>query len=381
MNRSITLPKALRCYPSVYAFRDFYRIFACFNCHALVWVRVGEKTYYDHSNGVLRSNSPIHSVEVPMEELDRAREYTVCYRKIIERKVYYPTSEDTVEVTFAFRPVTGYPIRIYQLSDVHNLTDVALRAGVFWGDDIDLLIFNGDLPDHCANIERLEVIYDLASAITHGEVPVIFSRGNHDLRGSFAEHFSEHTPTAHGLPYFTFRLGPIWGMVLDTGEDKPDGVPEYGYTTCFHQYRLEEDAFIRRVIERREEEYDAEGVEYKLIISHAPVSFVSPPPFDIELELFGEWARLLREAIKPDLGLHGHTHRAEISPIGGPRDHLGQACTLIFGCKPTRPKEGAPAFFVGNALVIERDSVRVIFNDCEGNILLDETIRKEKLRE
>ena len=212
VNRSITLPKAMRCYPSVYAFRDFYRIFACFNCPALVWVRVGEKTYYDHSNGVLRSNSPIHSVEVPMEELDRAREYTVCYRKIIERKVYYPTSEDTVEVTFAFRPVTGYPIRIYQLSDVHNLTDVALRAGVFWGDDIDLLIFNGDLPDHCASIERLEVIYDLASAITHGEVPVIFSRGNHDLRGSFAEHFSENTPTAHGLPYFTFRLGPIWGM-------------------------------------------------------------------------------------------------------------------------------------------------------------------------
>ena len=302
MNRSIVLPEEMRCYPSVYAFRDFYRIFTCFNCHALVWVRVGEKTYYDHSNGVLRSDSPIHSVEVPMEELDREGKYTVCFRKIIERKVYFPTSEDTVEVTFSFRPITGFPIRTYQLSDVHNLTDVALRAGVFWGDDIDLLIFNGDLPDHCANIERLEVIYDLASAITHGEVPVIFSRGNHDLRGSFAEHFSENTPTAHGLPYFTFRLGPIWGMVLDTGEDKPDDFDEYGYTTCFHQYRLEEDAFIRRVIENRKEEYDAEGVEYKLIVSHSPVSFVSHPPFDIELELFGEWARLLREEIKPDLG-------------------------------------------------------------------------------
>ena len=34
----------------------------------------------------------------------------------------------------------------------------------------------------------------------------------------------------------TFRLGNLWGILLDCGEDKNDDRPEYGGTICCHAF-------------------------------------------------------------------------------------------------------------------------------------------------
>ena len=83
----------LKCLPAVFAVKNEYQIFTAFDCAALVKVRVGGEDFYDDSNGILRSNSNIHHVSVPIELLDKEKEYTIIYNKIIERKPYFPTSE------------------------------------------------------------------------------------------------------------------------------------------------------------------------------------------------------------------------------------------------------------------------------------------------
>ena len=102
------------------------------------------------------------------------------------------------------------------------------------------------------------------------------------MRGNSAELLADHTPTDHGLPYFTFRVGPVWGIVLDAAEDKPDDFPEYGHTICAEVFRREEDAWLDRVIAS----HDWRGARLRLVIAHKPIAHEIRPPFDIEKELY-----------------------------------------------------------------------------------------------
>ena len=367
-----SFPEAMTAHPTVFALHDTYQIFIPFSCEVIVSVRVGGELFYDDANGMLRSGTPIHRVEIPMELLDAERSYTLIYRRMIERKPYFPTSEEPVELTYAFRPVPDEgPVHIYHISDAHNLEEPVIEAGRYFGRDLDLLVLNGDIPNHSGQVENFGTIYRLASALTEGEIPVVFSRGNHDTRGICAERFGEYTPTENGRTYYTFRLGSLWGMVLDCGEDKVDSSEEYGHTVCFHSFRRKETEWIRRVIANAKDEYLAMGVKRRLLISHIPFSYILPPPFDIEQELYAEWCRLLREYIRPDLALHGHLHKTLVWLPGGENDHLGQPCPAIIGSKPTRrSKESLDAvpYFIGAAITLSGRDTHVTFNGSDGTV-------------
>jgi 3',5'-cyclic AMP phosphodiesterase CpdA len=70
-----------------------------------------------------------------------------------------------------------------------------------FGDDIDLLVLNGDISDHSSSVQNISMIYQIASGITEGRRPCIYSRGNHDMRGAFAEHLAEEV--VQGVHYNT----------------------------------------------------------------------------------------------------------------------------------------------------------------------------------
>ena len=78
----------LKTAPAVFAVGENYQIMVSVTAPSLFSVQVGEKTYYDAANGIMRSQSPLHRVTVPMAALDAARGYTVCVRPLVERKPY-----------------------------------------------------------------------------------------------------------------------------------------------------------------------------------------------------------------------------------------------------------------------------------------------------
>lgn len=355
-------PKEFSTLPTVYAVGKNYQIIVPVICDNVMWVQVGDRCFYDDSNGILRSACTTHKMTVPMEILDEAKKYTVCYRNIIERKPYYSELSDVLEYSSVFRPVKrDGGIRICHIADAHNRVAEPVAIGGYFGDSLDLLVLNGDIPNHSGDIKYFTAIHEIAAGITNGEIPVIFSRGNHDMRGIFAEKLEEHVPTDMGRSYFTFRLGRLWGLVLDCGEDKPDGGIEYGHTICCEDFRRRETEFIKSVIDNAKDEYLAEGVENRIVICHNPFTHTPPPPFNIEIELFTEWARLLREHVKPQFMLCGHTHNAYVTPVGGDLDHKGQPCPVVVA------SEVAEDYYVGGALELypNRCNVKFVDESCK----------------
>lgn len=356
----------LKTAPAVFAVEDTYQILVSVTAPSLFWVEVGEETYYDASNGIMRSLSDLHRVTVPMAVLDKAGEYTVCVRPLIERKPYFTETAPVETFTYPFYPVPENGARAYHIADAHNRIEEPIKAANTFG-DIDFLIFNGDVLDHSGDPSKFDNIYILCDRLLGGSKPAVFSRGNHDLRGNYAEKFAEYTPNAGGNTYYTFRLGGIWGMLLDCGEDKPDSNAEYGFTVACHPFRLQQTAFIERVIKNADTEYAASGVHTRLLIAHNPISWVNKPPFDIETDLYAQWCEMLK-TVNLTAMLCGHLHRLEVWPVGCENDHLGQPCPVVIGAKPSKE------YFSGAGYVFDNGKVFVTFTDSDGEVLGEHTI-------
>lgn len=359
----------LKTTPAVFAVGKEYQIMVEVECESLFSVKIGDKTYFDESNGIMNSREPIHRVSVPMKALDEYGEYTVIVRPIIERKPYYTQTKAIFEQTFHFNKLPDNDIRIFHISDAHNMINSPVAAAKTFG-DIDLLILNGDVIDHSGDPSKFANIYEICALLTGGSKPVIFSRGNHDMRGNFAEKFADYTPSQHKNTYYTFTLGSIWGMLLDCGEDKDDENAEYGHTVACHQFRERQTEFIKQVIKNANSEYGDPNIKTKLIISHNPFTEVLRHPFDIEKEIFSEWANLLKEHIKPDLMICGHTHRIGINRVGSEKDHLGQPCTVVVAAEPQ------PERYIGGGFIINDNNIEIQLTDSLGNTVLKETVEK-----
>lgn len=362
----------LKTKPAVFAVDNKYQIMVPVNGSSLMWVEVGNKKYFDHSNGIIRSEVDLHKIEVPAHELDAAGEYTICWRKVIERKAYYSKTEDIESVTYKFYPVPQRSAKAYHIADAHGFIDQSVAAAKTFekvAGEIDFLILNGDITDANDKPEDFDNIYEIAAILTRGEKPVVFSRGNHDMRGLFAEKFELFTPSIAGRTYYTFRLGSIWGLVLDCGEDKVDICDEYGNTICCEPFRREETEFIKEIISNAKNHYEADGVKHKCIISHFTFTRKHKPPFDIEKQLYKQWAEIIKENIAPDVMICGHEHSLEFALPGDESDNHGHPCPLIVGSELKRETK----YFAGAGFVFG-EKIQVIYTDSNGKVVMEKTI-------
>lgn len=367
----------LKTHPAVFAVEDEYQIMVCVKAPCLMWVRVGDEIYYDESNGILRSNVTTHRMRVPSEALNRAGEYTLCWRKILDRKPYFPESEDEVQLRYSFRPLPDGRIVAYHISDAHNMVDAPVAAARHFEakyGKIDLLILNGDIPNHSGEIAYFDTIYQIVSHLTEGSVPTIFSRGNHDLRGFHAETIAEYTPNWNGNTFYSVRLGAIGAVLLDCGEDKVDTCEAYGHTMCCHSFRKRQSAWLSRLA--AEKTLDDPALRYKLVICHNPFTVRQQAErFNIEKEIYSEWAAVLRDKIRPDLMISGHFHRQFVSFPGDEHDdYLGHPCPVAVCCIPYRGKaeEGTVDNHLGAGFLFENGTVTCCPVDSNG-VFLPET--------
>ena len=189
------------------------------------------------------------------------------------------------------------------INDIHSNVDTlrSLLKDVSF-EKTGLVIFNGDMVS--AMNDETQVLggfMDAAVEMFAGEVPAFIVRGNHEARGPFSVKFPDYFPSLSGHPYYSFRSGPVFFIVLDCGEDKPDSDIEYSELAQFDAYRSEQAAWVEKLVQS--EEY--KSAPYRIVLLHIP-------------PVGSDWhgARDLRRKMVPVLNkagitamFSGHTHR------------------------------------------------------------------------
>ena len=199
------------------------------------------------------------------------------------------------------------------VNDRHEKVEplAASLATVKWT-NVDLAFLNGDMLEAVRDEPQLyRAIIDPCVEGFATSVPLVYVRGNHDTRGSFARRLLEYFPTEAGRYYYTLYQGPVAFLVLDGGEDKGDGDIEYSGLVDF-------DAYLRREVEwlaRQIEEPAFRKAPFRICLMHIPPAKSSNPKFIRPRWLWDHVVPLLNRG-KVDLLICGHTHLYAIQPAG-----------------------------------------------------------------
>ena len=287
----------------VYAVEDDYQIVFSTSDSAICWVEIGGEIYYDLYAGSMRSADKVHKVTVPQPVLDAAGGYTTCAKQMIYRGPFGGYTGKTISRSYDFRPVDSsdglYHIAI---SDVHEAVDAAVAAATS-RDNTDFIVLLGDLVSMVETEKDAQLANELAYGITKGEIPVIYARGNHEIKGEYAEVLYKYVGSKNQEYTYTVTLGEdeVFAVVLDMGEDHEDDYWEYYGTAQFDIYRAAQTEMLEEILE----EGSYENYRYRMMLCHIPVVYVDKNGY---FESFrNEWTVLLNE-MELDIGLSGHKH-------------------------------------------------------------------------
>ena len=117
---------------------------------------------------------------------------------------------------------------------------------------LDFVLLNGDMSNRIRSQKHIMDAYlDTCVSMFATDVPLFFNRGNHELRGEFADYLNRYFPTNNGKYYRLQHVAGVDFLFIDSGEDKPDADLEYcGIVEC-DQYREEQERWLRSLQEEK----------------------------------------------------------------------------------------------------------------------------------
>ena len=257
--------------PVVYAVEDKYQIVFSTNTESTGWVEIGGKKYYDLYNGTAKTFTKIHKVEVPMSVLDEAKQYTVHSQKTIYAGPFGGFLGRDISEKVSFRPVdTSDGIQYLSFSDVH-MNDARTFETASHAGNYDFLFLLGDIISDVETFDDANFNNQVAYGVTKGQIPVVYARGNHDVKGRYSQELHKFVGAKGERFYYNFYFKDVYGLVLDLGEDHDDDWWEYYGTANFEEYRQEQIAFLKDEIAKK----DYEAYPYRVVASHIPIPFVN----------------------------------------------------------------------------------------------------------
>lgn len=189
----------------------------------------------------------------------------------------------------------------------------------------DFVLYNGDMVSSFESEERLvNSVITPSVAQFATQIPLFFSRGNHETRGAAATTYTDYFPTTTAEPYYTFSDGPALFIVLDGGEDKPDSDIEYHDLVRYDNYREREAKWLKSVVES--EQFKAAAV--KIVIIHIPPKSSG---WHGEAEIARLFVPILNQA-GIDAMFCGHIHKYRFSEANDPT----YGCNFPIVCLPNR---------------------------------------------
>ena len=297
----VTLGSRFTYEPVVYAVEDTYQIVFSTNHPAVAWVEVDGEQYCDLFAGSMKSKDTVHKITVPQEKLDEAKRYSIHAEKMIYRGPFGGFKGKEISKSYDFYPVDSNDgLVYYTMTDVHHARRGAVGAALSV-EDLDFLVILGDSVGVTEYEKDAQFTNQLAHDVTRGEIPVVYARGNHEIKGGYGEELYKYVGSKHESFYYWFTLSGVFGITLDLGEDHDDGWWEYYGTDRFTQYHEEQTKFLEELVTAKP--YD--DYAYTMVACHIPIQFVNSRKDHVAVK--ETWTELLNQ-IEPDLAVYGHQH-------------------------------------------------------------------------
>ena len=267
-------------------------------------------------NGLIEADVTHHNVALTGLTPGTRYLYRLVSREIVDFKFYNVTFGETIisdEYLFTSFNNNKTNFSFITLNDRHEKVNVLVNSlkSVKWT-NIDLVFLNGDMVNGVKDeIQLYESIIDPCSRFFSTAIPLIYVRGNHDTRGSFARQLLDYFPTDSGRYYYTLNHGSVAFLVLDCGEDKGDENPEYFGLTDFAPYMRRQAEWLAQVIN----EPAFQSARFRICFLHIPPYKKPDPKFIRPQWLADNFIPLLNRG-KIDLLISAHTHHYAVYPIG-----------------------------------------------------------------
>ena len=287
------------------------------NCVGHCWIEYGTDTLNTRRARALMDGQEVcYDIEnnIKLDHLQPGTRYyyRVCVQEILHKSAYANHfGGDTLRTRFySFRtPGDDGDFGCLVFNDLHDQSKTYGRLRELAKDeDYDFVIFNGDcLPEPRNRNHAIDMIHRLADAIGGAEKPVIFLRGNHEIRNFYSAGMHSLIGYYGDKTYGAFTWGKTRFVMLDPGEDKPDSMPVYGGLNDFTQLRMDQTEFIKHELKSKE----FKQARHRVLISHIPI-FGNTDKYRPCTEM---WGGMLAKA-PFDLGIGAHTHTARLHRRG-----------------------------------------------------------------
>ena len=170
------------CGPVVYAVEDTYQIVFSTSTDSLGWIEIDGVEYHQTSAGSQISRTKIHKISIPKDKLNNAKTYSIYSQKLIYRGPFGGIKGRELYQTYDFTPIdTSDGLKYYSLADIHMELEGSKKAASYHN-DMELLIINGDVISMIDSFDDANYVNKVAHEITKGNIPVIYSRGNHEIK-------------------------------------------------------------------------------------------------------------------------------------------------------------------------------------------------------
>lgn len=178
--------------------------------------------------------------------------------------------------------------------------------------DAAFVCYNGDMM---GTIEKeADIVNGLCVPSANsfgGDIPFVFTRGNHETRGSESRIMSNYVESPTGGYYYTQIFGNTMMIILDSGEDKSDKHNVYSGLADYDAYRTKQAKWLENTVQSKE----WKKAKHRIVCVHFPMTLQAlekeTETFDGCIDACAKFIPILNKA-NVDLVISGHTHEAKL---------------------------------------------------------------------
>ena len=293
------------------------------------WVEYGIDGNLDermdiYIDGQMKINNFHHKFRLENLKPGETYSYRVCSREVSLYEAYRKEfGETAVSETYTFRipkeNETNFKAIIF--NDLHQSRAIIdLFSNIISDINYDFVIFNGDNIDDPRNENQaVATLSYLNEKVGAESIPVIFLRGNHEIRNAYSIGLRSLLDYINDKTYGSFNWGDTRFVMLDCGEDKDDSHPAYSGMNDFSGLRKEQAVFLKEEIKSSAFKAAAKRV----LVHHIPVYGLGENAYNPSLT---EWDGMLKNA-KFNISIHGHMHKFAYHP----KNSIGNNFPVVIG--------------------------------------------------